>query len=146
MAMNKSQSEIRDHRRHRVAYYRLRGLNHREIIAALTNEEELNPKTNKPWSLGIINSDIRALGSEWRAQAARDTETHRATMLAELKEIVRAAWQSDDLTVILRSLKQQAELLGLDEPQQMKHNDFVIRVEYGDRPNGQSEDAAPQAG
>jgi hypothetical protein len=139
---NTSKTEIIDHRRRLVAAYRLRGYTQREIVRMLAEEEEINPKTGKSWSLGIVNADIRFLREQWKAQAAQDTETHKSKMLAELREVVRVAWESDDLGVILRSLKQQAELLGLDEPQETK-NDFTIKVEYGDGPNSQPSQTSP---
>lgn len=138
MTLNNSQQAIIDHRRRRVAHHRLRGRTQREIIVALAAEGTLNPETGGAWGLGTINRDLKALEDEWRAEALADLTGHKALMLAELRETARTAWEGGDLAIVLRSLKQQAELLGLDEPQQL-YSDFNINVLYGnERINGQS--------
>jgi hypothetical protein len=118
MALNGSRQAIIDHRRRQVANLRLRGATQREIVEALEEQENINPSTGKAWSLGIINSDIKALDKEWKEAALRDVSEHKAQVLAELREVRRVAWGKDkeDLSIILRSLKQESELLGLDEP------------------------------
>lgn len=116
MPLNNSNREAIAYRRHQVAMLRLRGLTQREIVDMLAREGAVNPETSEPYSLGTINSDIQALEKEWREQAARDTATRRAELLAELRAARRQAWSDKDVSNVLRGIKQEVELFGLDAP------------------------------
>lgn len=112
MPYNNSRQAIIDNRRRQVAILRLRGMTQREIIATLERQGVVNPATGQPWSLGIINIDLKALDAEWRAEAAKAIDEHKARQLAELNEVRRAAWAAKDLVTVLRVLKQEADILG----------------------------------
>lgn len=112
MGLNNSRQAIIDNRRRQVAVLRLRGMTQREIIDTLENGKVVNPDTGKPWSLGIINSDLKALDAEWRAEAAKAIDEHKARQLAELNEVRRAAWAVKDLATVLKVLKQEVDILG----------------------------------
>lgn len=104
-----------DRRRH-VASLRLRGFSQREIQKALADPQlnQRNPDTGEPWSLGLINKDIKALEKIWREECADAVEHHKARLFAELREIFKRAWNLDDLERALKSIQQQRDLLGTD--------------------------------
>lgn len=112
MSVKRPLQAQQDERRENVARLRLQGKTHREIIAALGD----NPKTKRPWSLGVINKDLQAIHAAWKASAVADIAEHKARVLAELSEVKRAAWEAKDLANLLRALQQETRLLGLDEP------------------------------
>jgi hypothetical protein len=106
-------------RRQYVARMRLRHVSVRDIQKAL-GQQFPNPETGQPWSLGCM-----ALKLEWQASAAADTAEHQAALLAELREARREAWQEKALDLVLRGIKQEADLLGLNAPKQI---DLTLRV------------------
>lgn len=115
-----SNKEIIAHRRERVAHWRLRGLTQREIAAALAEElpSLVNPDTGKPYSLGTINADLKALDAQWKREAKASTDLHRAQMLAELRAVRRAAWEG------AATPRAQAALIGAlegDEDGEVRH-------------------------
>jgi len=116
MALNNGVQASIDNRRRAVAAMRLRHLTQREIVVALVKKDVLNPSSGEPYSLGTVNADIKALRSQWREKAADDTGEWVADSLAELEEVRRQAWSKGELAIVLKSLKQEAELLGLDAP------------------------------
>ena len=88
----------------------------------MNSPEGRNPDTGKPWSHGTIHDDIKALEKQWRAEALKDVGIHKARVLAEIRAVRAAAWMipgihfTDGLRIVLMSIKQECELLGLDEP------------------------------
>jgi hypothetical protein len=63
-----------------------------------------------------------ALEKQWRAEALKDVGIHKARVLAEIRAVRAAAWMipgihfADGLRIVLMSIKQECELLGLDKP------------------------------
>lgn len=119
-----------DRRRQRVAELVVRHRTQREICDTLAAEGFANPETGEPYSLGTVNADIKLLRAQWRRDSARDIQTHRSELLAELAAVKRAAWGDGDLQAVLRALKQQADILGLsqtvdDRPDSL----FVLKIE-----------------
>lgn len=112
--MNKSKEAIIDDRRRQVAAMRLRGMTQREIVEGLESRGRVNDATGNPWSLAIVNRDLKMLKQEWREETMKDVAEHKARNLAELREARRMAWQDRKHYAILQGLKQEAELLGLD--------------------------------
>ncbi len=110
---------VLDRRRH-VASLCLRGMTQREIQKALAQEPINldNPKNGQPWSVGTVNSDLKAIEAEWMKLAIDSLEQHKARRLAELAEVKRAAWAANDLDKVLRAIQQERDLLGLDKPKQ----------------------------
>lgn len=104
-------------RRRRVARLRLRGLTQREIVKALPRGDDplLNPDTGKPYELATVCRDLKAIQAEWRASYVEDIGEHKARHLAELREVRRAAWSATELGRVLKSLAQEAQILGLAE-------------------------------
>lgn len=116
MARNGAGDEIAEQRRARVAHHRLRRLSTREIAAELEREGLRNPDTDEPWTYVTVHRDLQALTKQWRADALGDTAPLKAELWAELRAVRRTAWEGADLPTVLRALKQEAELLGLDAP------------------------------
>ena len=112
MGLNSSRQSIIEQRRTIVARLRLRGLTQREIVAALA-------KQGQPVSLGTIHSDLKAISQDWRAAAQADLAELRSRQFAELAEVRRIAWQQGQLDTVLKSLSQEAKLIGADAAQQL---------------------------
>ena len=104
-------------RRERVASLRLRGLTEREIVAALEQQNFINPETGKAYSTGCIAKDILALQKQWLANAARDISEHKSEQLAELRELSRRNWAKDDLAEVRACLTLAARILGTPAPE-----------------------------
>ena len=138
MARNKSQQAIIDRRRTLVARARLHGATQREIVAALRKQGELNRDTGNPWALVTVNRDLKAIQKAWQADAQRDIAEYTSEQIAELREVRRKAWSLVKLDTVLRSLAQEAKLLGLDAPDKLSlSGEQVLRVSYVNdwRPN-----------
>jgi hypothetical protein len=142
MTLNTSDEEVIAARRHKVAQLRLRGATQRELALSIG------------CSLGTINGDLTALRQEWRAAAAADTTEHIAAVLAELREVRRAAWAQmggKGLPIVLQALKQECALLGLDaQSDTLLPGDMTIIVRWHDNnriidvtPNDDNPAAAP---
>lgn len=120
MALNsgrtRAQRDLVEARRARVAELRLRRFSTRAIAAQLADEQILNPETEEPWSHVTVAEDLKALTAQWRRDALGDTAPIKAELWAELREVRRQAWEAKDWPTVLRALKQEAELLGLDAP------------------------------
>ena len=114
--LNTSNQAIIDERRRHVASMRLRGMTQREIEGNLPRLKIVNPKGGKPYSLGTVNADIKAIREDWRKRAAADMAEHVARLVAELSEVKRAAWAEKDFGNILRAIEKEAKLLGADSP------------------------------
>jgi len=133
--MNRSQSAIIDHRRRAVAALRLRGLTVREIEEALAERGIVNEKGSKPWSRGVIQNDLTALGEEWQKAARASTDELKANILAELREARRAAWAAKRYDLVLRALEDERKLYGLDAPARTELSGVggaAIEVKLGD--------------
>lgn len=118
MALNASDEAIIAERRERVARLRLRGLSQREIASVLATGDNpcVNPETGGAWSLGTINSDLKALQSQWQREAKKAISTHKARQLAEIGEARRGAWALNDIQAVLRSIGLEMTLLGTEAP------------------------------
>ncbi len=102
-----------DYRRLQVAQMLLRGLIPREIVATLTREKVLDPQTGAPYTLEVIAADVAFLQQQWEREAALPPHQHRARVQAELQAAKRSAWVQGDLGLVVRCLKQEAELFDL---------------------------------
>jgi hypothetical protein len=112
------------HRRQLVARLRLRLVSVRDIQRSLAGQF-VNPLTGEPWSLGTVAGDLVVLQRAWRRVAAAEIAARQGELLAELREARRVAWAANDLDVVLRGIRQEADLLGLNAPRQI---DLTVRV------------------
>ncbi|HNT74386.1 MAG TPA: hypothetical protein PKH77_05135 [Anaerolineae bacterium] len=106
---------LADLRRERVASLLLRGLTPLEITVQLKRQGLKDPETGEAYLLAVIVADVAALDAEWQAQA-NDPDAQRARVLAELREVRRAAWAKNDMGGVLRGLQQEAALLDRSMP------------------------------
>jgi DNA-binding transcriptional MerR regulator len=130
------QQHVVGQRRRKVSRLRREGLSTREISARLADEDELNPKTEKPWSYKVIADDIKAMNQEARTLTLQETLGHRAELYTNYQDLLRVAWGRADLDTITKALKGLRALLGTDAPQmilleQLQHKmlEAIERVE-----------------
>lgn len=131
MALNDSWTSIVSERRDLVASLVVRQLTQREICKALKQLGKVHPETGKEWSVGTINTDIKHLKLEWRASARASIEQHQADRLRELAEVKKAAWERRDLDKVLRAIKQECDILGLEAPIKLDVTLQAIADEFG---------------
>lgn len=114
VSTNSSGHDAMIHRRQQVARLRLRGLSIRDIVQALALPplSLTDPRTGKPYSIGTIHRDLKAIEAEWKASAQADIAAWKARQLAELAEVKRAAWLEKDLPMVLSAIKQEADIIG----------------------------------
>ena len=116
----KNARKLIEARRERVASLRLRGLTEREIVAALEQQNFINPETGKAYTQGSIHSDLKALQKQWMEHAAQDIAVHKANQIAELHELSRRNWAKDDLAEVRACLALEAKLLGTPAPEKLQ--------------------------
>jgi len=119
LATRRSDEHTRILRQSIVSSARLRGLTINDIYALFAKEEIFNPRTTEPWSVSTIQSDLRELEQQWKEDAAKNTADHRARVLAEIREAKASAWKSGKLSLVLRAIQQEVDLLGLNELERM---------------------------
>lgn len=127
------------HRKMWVARFRARGMSMNEITAAMakprknldTGIEEpisLNPRTGKPWSIHAVQMDCHEAEKRWLEEeelCTKERKTLRSRLQAELREVRRAAWMRNHFPTILKSIQQERDLFGLDEPAHVEHGGSV---------------------
>lgn len=114
----KANKDAIDKRRQLVSQLRLRGLSVREIVNALAEARLVSTRTGGAWSIGTVQSDLDALTSQWRTDAAQDTSTLKGKTFGRLEEIIREAFREKDLGKALDAIKQERDMFGLDAPKQ----------------------------
>lgn len=124
MPRKKTSDQIIAKRRAIVGKLRARAMTIDEITDALARPEAdggyWNPETGEPWSRPTVIRDIHALTAEWREIAAADIADHKARQLSEIQAVKSKAWEIVDLQVLIRALKREADLLGLDQPKKIE--------------------------
>ncbi len=122
MPLNTAKKEIALKRRETVAQLRARGLTQREIVEALPRPNKLPngslvPGITKPdgtpFSLATINADLKALQEEWREQARLDTDQIMGELLAELRQVKRAAWAEKNHKLVRQVIMDEMQAYGL---------------------------------
>jgi L-lactate utilization protein LutC len=86
-----------------------------EIVVFLAEEAIINPRTERPYSASIINADVKHIEDQWKDDMSRNITRHRARVLAEIRETKKAAWMAGKLSIVLRAIDQEVNLLGLNE-------------------------------
>ena len=74
----------------------------------------VNPDTQEAWSSATLAKDIVYLRRQWRAEFEADKIVLLSEHMAGLRMLRGDAWDQNDLSTVLRSFKQEAELMGLD--------------------------------
>ena len=108
--------QLTAYRRRQVAALRLRGMVLDEIVTSLGTLGVVNPETQQPFGRTTVHNDLRYLEAQWRDEAAELHELHKARVLAELRELRRAAWQDKKFGIVLRGLQAEADMFGLNAP------------------------------
>ena len=108
--------QITAYRRRQIAALRLRGMTLDEIVKTLATLGVVNPDTQKPFGRTTVHNDLRYLEAQWRDETAELHELHKARVLAELRELRRAAWQDKKFGIVLRGLQAEADMFGLNAP------------------------------
>lgn len=90
-----------------------------DIWQALAQQGLVDPESGEPWSYNVVAADIRKMDEELLAETLLSTAVHRARQVSELQEVRREAWRTNDLTVVLQSLRDEAKLLGTTSPEQL---------------------------
>jgi len=117
MTLNKpGRDALIDTRRQMVGRLRVRMMSQREIQHAVSQQLPNPEQADGHWSLGIINSDLKALHKQWVADAVREIGEHKAQKLAELAEVKRAGWKANDMATVLRAIQNERAIIGLDAP------------------------------
>src|SRR5438093_1112686 len=117
---NRAATDLIEHRRRHVAALRVRGLTVREIVTALASREvNCRRADGRAWGLAVVHSDVVAIRQRWLDDAAEEISEHVARILAELREVKRAAWQSKNYRALLTALRQEAELTGANAPKKI---------------------------
>jgi hypothetical protein len=110
-----NRAAIQDLRRLRISQLLVRHLTQREIHAALEQQQFFNPETKKPWSLGTINADVKAIREEWRDDARQKAFEHFSRILAEIQAVKRKSWADGDMRSVLAALDKEMSLLQLHQ-------------------------------
>jgi len=122
MALNDTQSDIRDRRRQLVAEIMVRRprVTQRQLREALTEQGHINPETGEAWSLGTINRDVEVVREQAQERMSRSAEEWRAQELEMLQELQADAWKEGEYRTVIQVSKRRAKLLGLDEPEKIE--------------------------
>lgn len=115
-----AEQEVMAARRELVAKFRLRRLSFRAIAKALADIGCVNPRSGEPWNHKVVADDCAALLAEWKERARDEFDDRRACLLSELEEVRAAGWAADNFDVVLRAIKSERELLGLDAALNLK--------------------------
>jgi hypothetical protein len=92
-----------------------------EIVAALASAGLFNPATGQPWSRRTVYGDMAANETQWAADVVASVGQHKARVLAELNEVKRRAWASDDGALVLKTIDRITSLLGLNAATRLAH-------------------------
>lgn len=127
---NGNRAVVKAHRQLAVEREVVRGRSLREIQAELEGAGHVNPNRGEPWSLGIIQRDVKELETRWATMAAVDLADAKGRQLTELREARRVAWEQKDINQVRQLLKLEMELLGTEAPKRQEVRATVATSEY----------------
>lgn len=104
----------RPQRKAAISSIYVKGYTIKEIIAELFKKGITN-KYGEAYSITTICKDIKELCEEWRQQSFKNINQYKCKIWAELQAIKKEGWQNKEYHLILHVIKQERELLGLDE-------------------------------
>lgn len=88
----------------------------RQIERVLAANGIVNPETKEAYSLGTINSDIKAIKMEWMERRRQSADEWMAGELAKLEALEERGWQGDDPDLVLKVMTMRARYLRLFNP------------------------------
>lgn len=104
-----------------VARLRARGMTVTEIQERLAEESSgIKDPDGKPWGWRVIWQDCDVISELWKKRHQETVDEIVPALLAELREVRRAAWSAGDLNAVLASIRQERAMLGLDEPKKIE--------------------------
>lgn len=106
---------IQVRRRNEVSKLLLEGNKLSEIQEILPSKGILNPQTKKPYTLSMLSLDLKELTAQWAAQSYDNIALCKRRVWAEIQAVKKKAWEKKQLDVVLKAIKSERELLGLDE-------------------------------
>ena len=115
MALRRTDEHIMLMRQNIVASSRARGMTIAAITSLLAEKGVINPRTEAPYCQQTISQDIKKIEERWKDNMMMNISDHRSRVLAELREVKSAGWSVGKLSVVLRSIEQEVNLLGLNE-------------------------------
>lgn len=104
-----------------VARLRARNMSVSEIHQILAEPDSgIKDPDGKPWSWRTIWQDCDVIVELWKKRHEETVDQIVPALLAEIREVRRAAWESRDFNAILASIRQERDLLGLDQPRKIE--------------------------
>ena len=98
-----------------VAQALVKGFKISDIVLYLEQKGVINSKNNKPYTLSTVWSDIQALTKQWESQSFKAINMAKSRVWAEIQEVKKIGWSNNDMDIVLKAIKQERELMGLDE-------------------------------
>ena len=106
---------MRSGRRAKVAECLVKGMTRYEITEELAAAGHINPRTERPWGVSTVRSDVKKIREKWEAEVRLHYDIHVSRILGQIRAVRKAAWNEIRLGVILKTLEQEVKLLGLDK-------------------------------
>jgi hypothetical protein len=117
MPLNTANLELIALRREAVSELRRKRMTQRQIVKALPQYiPPIVGPDGKPFSLGTINSDLKALQREWRKNAEKATADHVADQYESLEALERRCWADGDMAGVARAIALKMKLTGTEAP------------------------------
>lgn len=138
---------MRDGRRQRVSELLVRGYTRSQILEELDKDEKFfNPRTGKSWDISVVKRDVDILRKRWQEEALLNYDIHVSRIMAQIREVRRKAWAEENLSIVLRTLKQEIDLFGLEAAtkQQIDWREELRKAGVND-PSKQFEDMVQEA-
>jgi hypothetical protein len=83
----------------------------------------------KPYGLGTVGRDMKALSDLWRSKTITNVNEHVASKLQELTELKRAALKKEQYDTVLNIIARECALLGPESPSISKNLNLNINAD-----------------
>lgn len=98
----------------------------RQIERLLAANGIVNPETKEAYSLGTINSDIKAIKAEWMERRRQDADVWIAGELAKLDALEEDGWRGNNPAVVFQAMKMRGQYLRLFGPLDIGDGEPVV--------------------
>lgn len=85
----------------------------RQIERLLAANGVVNPETKEAYSLGTINSDIKAIKAEWMERRRQAADVWIAGELAKLDVLEEDGWRGNNPGLVIQTMKMRGQYLRL---------------------------------